>query len=289
MNVMNIKPSSQGVLFLVATPIGNKADITLRALDVLNKADLIAAEDTRHSKQLLQHYQIKTPLISLHEFNEKQRIPLILEYLLNGKTVALVSDAGTPLISDPGYALVKAASNSGLTVSPIPGACAAIAALCASGLPTNEFMFAGFLPTKPNARRQRLASLKNVGRPIIFYESPHRIVVCTHDIRDMLGVDREIVLAKEMTKTFETFFRGNAQQACDWLEQDTNHQKGEFVILIKGADVIQSSPVSAEALRILGLLEEALPSSQAIELTAKITGEKRNALKAAGFKRMAKK
>lgn len=275
--------NSAGILYLVATPIGNKEDITLRALKILREVNIIAAEDTRHSKILLQHYQITTPLISLHDFNETQRIPALLTRIHQGEHIALISDAGTPLISDPGYLLVNAARKENIIVTPIPGACAAITALSASGLPTDHFIFAGFLPAKSADRKQRLTLLQTESHTLIFYEAPHRIVACVRDIAVVLGTDREIVLAKELTKTFETFFHGTTQGALTWLESDTNHTKGEFVILVRGANTRKKREVSAEALRILNILSADLPQRQAVELTARITGEKKNALKAVCF------
>jgi 16S rRNA (cytidine1402-2'-O)-methyltransferase len=274
-----------GTLYLVATPIGNREDITLRALRILREVNLIAAEDTRHSKSLLQHYDITTPLISLHEFNETARIPLLLDRIRQGEEIALISDAGTPLISDPGYLLVKSAHESGIQVTPIPGACAAIAALCASGLPTDHFIFEGFFPSQKSERNHRLESLKQESRTLIFYEAPHRIASCVQAIADILGADREIVLAKELTKTFETFVHDTAQAAINWLQNDTNHQKGEFVVLIRGAIIEKQQDVSEDTLRILNILSEHLPQRQAVELTAKITGEKKNALKMLCFKK----
>ncbi len=275
-----------GTLYLVATPIGNREDITLRALRVLREVNLIAAEDTRHSKSLLQHYDIATPLISLHEFNEKDRIPLLLDRIRQGEEIALISDAGTPLISDPGYLLVKSAHEAGLTVTPVPGACAAITALCASGLPTDRFMFEGFFPAQKSERRHRLELLQQESRTLIFYEAPHRIVACMQAIVDVLGADREIVLAKELTKTFETFVHDTAEAVMDWLQLDANHQKGEFVVLIRGVIAKKKEEgVSEETLRILNILSENLSERQAVELTAEITGEKKNALKMICFKK----
>jgi len=272
-----------GALYLVATPIGNREDVTLRALRTLREVNLIAAEDTRHSKALLQYYEIATPLISLHEFNEAQRIPLLLGRIHKGESIALISDAGTPLISDPGYLLVKTARSMGIQVAPIPGACAAIAALCASGLPTDRFAFEGFFPSQKSERKSRLELLQQEPRTLIFYEAPHRIVACLESIVEVLGADRPIVLAKELTKTFENFFSGAAQAASEWLQRDANHQRGEFVVLIQGAVVEKSSEISPEALRILTILREDLSPSQAVALTARITGEKKNKLKALGF------
>lgn len=267
------------MLYLVATPIGNREDITLRALRILREVDLIAAEDTRHSKLFLQHHGIQTPLISLHEFNEVARASHLIERMQKGERIALISDAGTPLISDPGYVLVKAVREAGITVVPIPGACALITALCASGLPTDRFIFEGFFPSKKSERESCLASLQQESRTLIFYEAPHRIVSCIESIIAVLGADRYVVLAKELTKTFEFFVEGTAQSAMDWLLGDPLHCKGEFVVLIHGAVFEKSEAVSVEALRILKLLSEELSPKQAVELTAKITGEKKNALK----------
>lgn len=275
---------STGILYLIATPIGNREDISLRALRLLREVSLIAAEDTRHSKSLLQHYEISTPLISLHEFNEAQRIPLLLDRIQKGESIALISDAGTPLISDPGFLLVKTARSTGIQVTPIPGACAAITALCASGLPTDRFIFEGFFPSSKSERKSSLELLRHESRTLIFYEAPHRIVACVQGICEVLGADREIVLAKELTKTFETFFYGTAQAAGEWLQSNTNHQRGEFVVLIRGAIKLEEQKISEETLRILNILSEDLSQRQAIELTAKITGEKKNALKMVGFK-----
>jgi 16S rRNA (cytidine1402-2'-O)-methyltransferase len=266
-------------LYLVATPIGNREDITLRALRILREVHVIAAEDTRHSKALLQHHAISTPLISLHNFNEAQRIPLLLDRLQQGESIALISDAGTPLISDPGYALVKAARLAGIQVSPIPGACAAIAALCASGLPTDQFTFAGFFPLKKSARQSCLEALQDSPHTWIFYEAPHRIVECVEAIAATLGVDRILVLAKELTKLFETFFEGTAEEALVWLQRDPHHTKGEFVVLLQGVERQKEEALSPDTLRTLQILSETLPQKQAVELTAKITGENKNKLK----------
>jgi len=271
------------MLYLIATPIGNLEDITLRALRLLREVDLIAAEDTRHSKILLQHYDINTPLISLHSFNETQRTPQLLARLKQGENIALITDAGTPLISDPGYGLVKAVRIVGIQVIPLPGACAAITALCASGLPTDRFVFEGFFPAKSSERKKHLASLQHETRTSIFYEAPHRIVECVENIVSVLGADREIVLAKELTKTFETFFCGTAGEALQWLEVDVNHTRGEFVVLISGMVELKKSEISENTLHILKILSEELPHSQAVELTARITGEKKNALKKSCF------
>lgn len=266
-----IKPVIPGSLYIVATPIGNREDISHRALKILSQVQLIAAEDTRHSQVLLNHYQITTALISLHEFNEGKRIDLIKSHLLNGDEVALISDAGTPLISDPGYRLVQSIQEAGLRVIPIPGPCALIAALCASGLPTDNFLFKGFLSAKNTERKQQLSVLQNETATLIFYESPHRIVKLCRDIADIFAVNRKLVLAKELTKTFETFFAGSPEQCYDWLLADSNHQRGEFVVLLQGA----SEKITAdqrEVSRILEVLLAEIPAKQAVELTTKITG-----------------
>ncbi len=269
-----------GILYIVATPIGNREDITLRALRILREVDLIAAEDTRHSKLLLQHYDINTPLISLHEFNQAKRSPLLIERLMRGESIALISDAGTPLISDPGYLLVQAVQAAGIRIVPIPGACAAITALCASGLPAENFIFHGFLPTKPLERKRTLQQLSGDPRTLIFYEAPHRILNCLDEIIAVMGVEREVALARELTKTFETLFRGTAQQAYDWLQQDTNHQRGEFVVLVHGVCLQQDkTEISPEALRVLDILSKEVSLKQAIALTAQITGVRKNQLK----------
>lgn len=272
--------NTHGTLYIVATPIGNKEDITRRALRILAEVDFVAAEDTRHSKPLLQHYAITTPLISLHEFNQAQRVPIIIERLQKGEHAALISDAGTPLISDPGYLLVQAARDANIRVVPVPGACAAIAALCAAGLPSEKLAFEGFLSAQHGERQRQLQALATESRTLIFYEAPHRILSFITDIGATLGADREIVLAKELTKTFETFVRGNAEEILAWLQADDKRQQGEFVVLVHGAIAQkESGDVSAEAKRVLQILLEQLPSKQAVELTAQITGEKKNSLK----------
>ncbi|HVV69683.1 MAG TPA: 16S rRNA (cytidine(1402)-2'-O)-methyltransferase [Gammaproteobacteria bacterium] len=272
------KSNQRGTLYIVATPIGNLRDITQRALEVLNAVDLIAAEDTRHSQALLQHYHINTPLISLHEFNESKRIGLLLSRLEQGNNIALISDAGTPLISDPGYLLVQAVRAAAMTVTPIPGCCAAIAALSAAGLPTESFIFAGFLSSKAGERKQRLESLRTQPATLIFYEAPHRILKLLQDIMGIFEEKRRIVLVKELTKTFETFFAGTAAEVYNWLKADPYHQKGEFVVLVEGASLEKNSEIPQEAQRILALLCDELPLKQAALLTAKITGVKKNVL-----------
>jgi 16S rRNA (cytidine1402-2'-O)-methyltransferase len=262
-------------LYIVATPIGNLADISERAIHVLKSVDLIAAEDTRHSRYLLDHYAIRTPTLSLHNFNEQQRSTQLLMQLQQGKSIALISDAGTPLISDPGYSLVQAAQTHGIKVIPIPGACAAIAALSAAGLPTDRFIFEGFLPIKKTARLQALKNLRDETRTLIFYEAPHRIVALLEDMAVALGAEREVAVARELTKLFETIKTGTLAELLTWIKIDHHQQKGEFVVLVKGAP--EKKPAAEKAaLTTLNILLGELPMSQAVNLTAKISGEKKN-------------
>ena len=263
-------------LYIVATPIGNLKDITLRALETLKEVDLIAAEDTRHSGKLLQHYDIKTPMISLHDHNEEKCSSLICKKLHLGKNIALISDAGTPLISDPGYHLVKEVTAQGFKIVPIPGACAAIAALSSAGLPTDKFVFEGFLPAKSTQRLKHLSGLANETRTIIFYESPHRLLKTTADMIAVFGPDRHVVIAKELTKTFETIHGNTLIEIQHWLLADPQRQKGEFVILVKGTKKVVT--INAEVLRVLELLAKDIPSKKAAALTAQITGANKNQL-----------
>lgn len=272
----NLPPGS---LYIVATPIGNLEDISYRAVRILKEVDWIAAEDTRHSAYLLHHYAIATPLISLHKFNEDTRSELLLSYLKTGKSIALISDAGTPLISDPGYYLVQAVQQAGIAIIPIPGACAAIAALTASGLATDRFVFEGFLPTTKGQRRTEIAQFALEARTVIFYESSHRILRCLIDMMEVLGEDRFIVIAKELTKTFETFIHGTIKEVYSWLTADIYRQKGEFVLLLKGKQpAAEAAVVQPESRNILNILLAKLPLKQAVLLAAEITGEKRNSL-----------
>ena len=266
-----------GILYIVATPIGNLGDITLRALDTLRKVDLIAAEDTRHSGKLLQHFEIKKPLFALHDFNEADKSQQLINKLLQGQNIALISDAGTPLISDPGYRLVHEVRNTGMQVIPIPGACAAIAALCASGLPTDKFVFAGFLPSKTTTRQKQLQELESETRTLIFYESPHRLMDTCADMLQVFGETRQAVLSKELTKTFEAIINGTLVEIIDWLEADPARQKGEFVILIHGVEK-STTELDSEAIKVLTILCEELPVKQAAALAAKITGISKNTL-----------
>jgi 16S rRNA (cytidine1402-2'-O)-methyltransferase len=267
---------TSSVLYVVATPIGNLGDITQRAISILREVDFIAAEDTRHSKRLLEHLGIRTPMKAFHNFNEAQRAAELLRLLQNGKSIALICDAGTPLISDPGYRLVSLVREHGITVHPIPGACALITALSASGLPSDHFVFEGFLPAKSSARCAQLKLLADEMRTLLFYESPHRILSSLTDMIKIFGEDRIAVIARELTKTFETIKQACLKELLDWMTNDPNQQKGEFVILIKGAEKIQDEETNHEPLRVLKILLAELPIKQASQLAAKITGAKKN-------------
>ncbi|OGT08071.1 MAG: 16S rRNA (cytidine(1402)-2'-O)-methyltransferase [Gammaproteobacteria bacterium GWE2_37_16] len=259
-----------GTLYIVATPIGNLKDITLRALEVLQSVDLIAAEDTRQSKKLLDNYCIKTPLISLHEHNEEFRSKLILEKLAENKNIALISDAGTPLISDPGYQLVTIAQAAQHKIVPIPGPCAAIAALSVSGLPTDRFVFEGFLPAKATQRRQKLEKLKSETRSIIFYESIHRILESLLTMIGVFGANRMAVYARELTKMYETIQSGTLQEIYDFVENNSQQRKGEIVLIVHGVEEAVTDTEELDMERILKILTAELPGSQAVDLTVKI-------------------
>ena len=225
---------NSGTLYIVGTPIGNLEDTTFRAIKTLQKGDLIAAEDTRHTSKLLQHFQILTPQLSYHQHNEQSRIPELIEKLNQGKAIALVTDAGMPAISDPGYELVKVCVEANISVVPIPGVTANITALCASGLPTNKFIFIGFLPTKIKLREEQLEKLSNSLETIVLYESPYKLLQTLEDLAKMLGGNRKIVLARELTKLHEEFWRGTVGQAI--IHYQNNQPKGEFTLVIAGAE-----------------------------------------------------
>lgn len=267
---------TQGTLYVVATPIGNLEDMSPRACRVLAEVDLIAAEDTRHSGRLLQHFGIKTPSISLHEHNEAGRVPGLLERLRRGENLALISDAGTPLISDPGFALIRAARAAGIPVSPVPGPCALIAALSVAGLPADRFAFEGFLPAKSAARRKALAALAGETRTLLFYESTHRLAVTLQDAADQLGPERGAVVARELTKLHETLYSGSLAELAEWAVQNAEAGKGEVVLLVKGAAPAPTGELEAD--RLLAILLEELPVKQAAALAARITGDKKNRL-----------
>ena len=273
-----------GVLYIVATPIGNLQDISARALDVLKAVSLIAAEDTRHSKKLLAHYGIATTLQAVHEHNERDVTDRLLQKLTGGDDIALVSDAGTPLISDPGFYLVRAARQSGIRVVPVPGPAALIAALSVAGLATDRFVFEGFLPARQAARRQRLQGLAAETATLVFYESSHRIVACLADMADCLGAHREAALARELTKTFETVLTGSLQELLEQLQADSQQQKGEFVVMVQGAAPRDPAAIDAASEQVLAVLLSELPLKQAAGLAARITGMSKNALYELGLK-----
>jgi 16S rRNA (cytidine1402-2'-O)-methyltransferase len=267
----------EAALYVVATPIGNLRDITLRALEVLAAADVLAAEDTRNTAHLLTHHGISASrLIAVHQHNERGAAEKIIALLQAGQSVAFVSDAGTPAVSDPGALLVQAVRAAGLRVIPIPGASAAIAALSAAGLAEAHFLFYGFLPNKSAARRTALQSLISHPYTLVFYEAPHRIVECVADLCAVLGGERQIVLAREITKLFETIHACALHDADAWLLSDSNQQRGEFVVLVSGA--LPQAGLSVETLNTLSLLLEELPLKQAVQLAAKISGANRNEL-----------
>lgn len=271
--------SNRATLYVVATPIGNLEDLTPRAQRVLAEVALIAAEDTRHSGRLLQHFHITTPVIALHEHNEREQVPALIERLRNGESLALLSDAGTPLVSDPGYHLVRATHEAGLRVVPLPGACAAVVALSAAGLPTDRFTFEGFPPAKTAARRHYYETLRAESRTLVFYESPHRILESLNDMADVFGADREVTVARELTKQFETIRTGRLGELVDWVRGDEHQQLGEFVLIVRGADVITAGADSAaEGERILKALLEELPLKQAVLLASRLSGEAKNRL-----------
>ena len=267
-----------GALYVVATPIGNLGDMSPRAVEVLRGVSVIAAEDTRHSAPLLRHFAIATPMVALHEHNERQQAEKLVARLHAGEAVALISDAGTPLLSDPGYHLVRAAQQGGARVIPVPGASALIAALSASGLPTDRFSYEGFLPAKAAARRERLMSLQSDPRTLIFYEAPHRIVAALDDMAQVFGAEREAVLARELTKLYETIRAAALGELAAWVGADADQQKGELVVLVRGAESRPSDALSEESHRVLSLLLAALPLKQAVALAAEISGERRNRL-----------
>jgi 16S rRNA (cytidine1402-2'-O)-methyltransferase len=247
--------------------------------------DLIAAEDTRHSKYLMQHFNIATPLVAYHDHSSNATVDAFLERLLSGQNLALISDAGTPLISDPGYRLVDAALNAGIKVIPVPGASAAIAALSAAGLPSDRFVFEGFLDAKQQARCKQLEALSRENRTLIFYEAPHRLLACLRDMVQVFGPDRQVVMARELTKTFETIKRAAVAELADWVAVDSNQQKGECVLLVHGAKV--TADADGEGRRVFDLLLEELPLKQAAALAAKITGAKKNQLYQYGLQKKA--
>jgi 16S rRNA (cytidine1402-2'-O)-methyltransferase len=261
-----------GLLYIVATPIGNLSDITIRAVEILKKVDAVLAEDTRHTKKLFEHYEIGSPLVAFHEHNENEKVDYILAQIGSGKSLALVSDAGTPLISDPGYNLVLEAKKNGISVVPIPGPSALIAALSSSGIECNNFTFFGFLPSKQSARLRLLKTKKSLNETIIFYESPKRILAALIDMLEVFGEKRQVCLAKEITKSFETILNDNLVNLIEYLTSDSSHQKGEFVIIISPANKLDLDEAQVQLEKILPILCAEMGASQAAKLAAKITG-----------------
>ncbi|WP_276921038.1 16S rRNA (cytidine(1402)-2'-O)-methyltransferase [Frischella perrara] len=274
-SLISIKPST---LYIVATPIGNLGDITLRAIETLKNVDLIAAEDTRHSGLLLQHFAIEGRLYPLHDHNEQQKTEALIEKLKSGLSIALISDAGTPLINDPGYHLVKACYRNQITVVPVPGACAAITALSVSGLPTDRFCYEGFLPAKSKARIDLLTQLKQEPRTVVFYESTHRILDSLQDMLDVYGPEKIVVLAKELTKSWETIIHSPLKDLIEWLKADDNRRKGEFVLIVEGYDKVNEQEIDPDAIKLLNRLQQEIPLKKAAGIVAEIYGLKKNQL-----------
>lgn len=270
-------PAAPATLYVVATPIGNLADLSPRAQEVLRSVAAICAEDTRHTGQLLSHFGIAKPLVALHDHNEEAMAQRVVVRLLGGESMAVVSDAGTPLVSDPGFRLVRAARAAGVKVSPVPGACAAIAALSVAGLPSDRFVFEGFLPAKAAARRERLQRLAGETGTLVFYESSHRIAESLADMAAAFGDERPAVVARELTKLFETVLDGTLAQLRAAVEADDNQRKGEFVVMVQGAGDDGEAKI-AEGRRLYARLNEHLPPSTAAKLAAELSGAPRKAL-----------
>ncbi|TCV98796.1 16S rRNA (cytidine(1402)-2'-O)-methyltransferase [Biostraticola tofi] len=268
---------SASTLYVVPTPIGNLEDITLRALSVLKRVDLIAAEDTRHTGLLLQHFAINARLFALHDHNEQQKADVLLAKLQQGQSIALVSDAGTPLINDPGYHLVRRCREAGIRVVPLPGACAAITALCAAGLPSDRFCYEGFLPAKRKGRQDTLRALEQEPRTLIFYESTHRLLDSLQDMVTVWGPSRYVVLAREMTKTWENITGAPVAELLAWVSEDEKRARGEMVLIVEGFHA-EEDALPPEALRTLALLQKDLPLKKAAAIAAEIHGVKKNAL-----------
>ena len=268
-----------GALYIVATPIGNLGDMTHRALEVLESVDLIAAEDTRNSQKLLNHFGIKAPMMALHEHNEREQADEIIVKLHSGKSIALISDAGTPLISDPGYTLVSRLHDQGLKVIPIPGPSALISALSVAGLPTDHFCFEGFLPAKTGAREKALLALKDETRTLVFYEAPHRIVATLTSLSDVFGEQRLVCLVRELTKLYETIKRDPVAELIEWVTANPEQQKGECVLVVEGARTIRDPKIAEiEVTSLLSGLLTKMSLKDAAQLAADLTGQKKNAL-----------
>jgi len=267
-----------GTLFVVATPIGNLGDFSPRAREVLSAVQLIAAEDTRHTRQLLQSFGIETPLTSLHEHNEARKSDELIERLARGESLAIVSDAGTPIISDPGFDLIAGARRRGIPVVTVPGPCAAIAAISVAGLPADRFAFEGFLPAKSAARRAQLEALTNEPRTLIFYEAPHRLVETLADMSAVLGVQRSATISRELTKRFETTYSGTLAELADAARRDENMSRGEIVIVVSGSTAPPAQETTLNAEQLLRALLDELSPAQAAKVAARITGVKRSEL-----------
>jgi len=267
-----------GVLYVVATPIGNLADMSRRALEILSTVSVIAAEDTRHTAVLLRHYGVQTPMFALHEHNERRAVPSLLARLGRGEAVALVSDAGTPLVSDPGCHLVAEARAAGLPVVPIPGPSALVAALSVAGFSADRFVFEGFLPPRPGPRRARIQVLAGEPRTLVFYEAPHRIREMVRDLGELLGGDRQALIARELTKVFEETHRAVLRDLPVWLEARPERARGEYVLVVEGGQPSRSEELDAADERLLATLVEELPTATAAGLAARLTGKGRRAL-----------
>ncbi len=267
---------SNGCLYIVSTPIGNLEDFTHRAERVLREVVLIAAEDTRHSRKLLDHFGIHTHMQAVHEHNETKVVPQLIERLKAGDDIALISDAGTPLISDPGYVLVREARVAGINIYAVPGASAVLSALSVAGLPTDRFVFEGFLPAKQKARRERLLALKSETRTWVVYESSHRIAACVRDVAELYGDSRKVSISRELTKMHEESALMSASELPDWVGKDHNRQRGEFVLVIEGSKDLNADLQDAEGL--LRILLEELPPSSAAKLAARISGQSKKQL-----------
>ena len=266
-----------GTLYIVATPIGNLDDITKRAISILSEVDIIACEDTRHTGRLLANYGIKNKLVSFHQHNENQFAESLIDLLNKNNNIALVSDAGTPLISDPGYPLVKLAHENHIKVVPVVGASAIIALLCSSGLPTNEFLFTGFLPAKSKQRQEELKRIRENPFTTVIYESTHRIIKSLEDMEKILGKDRIIVIGRELTKTFETIKLGKVSEILDFVQSDSNQTKGEFVIAISALEVEKTEDISEQQKQLAQLLSKELPPKKAAKITAEfLNGNSKN-------------
>lgn len=277
MNQQQQSVISTSTLYVVPTPIGNLGDITYRALEVLKNVDLIAAEDTRHTGLLLQHFAISARLFALHDHNEQQKTEQLLVKLQAGQSIALVSDAGTPLINDPGYHLVRRCREAGIRVVPLPGACAATTALCAAGVASDRFCYEGFLPAKTKGRKDTLMALAEETRTLIFYESTHRLVESLQDMVTVWGPQRYVVLARELTKTWESIYGAPVGAVLAWVQEDEMRRRGEMVLIVEGHKA-QEDVLPLDALRTLALLQKELPLKKAAALAAEIHGVKKNAL-----------